>query len=189
MHSVPQRTPSCAAPERWWKPKPLSATGGSTPGQSTTTGGSGSSAAYHPASATGNLLRTPHCGGIGFLPSSLWSPLRQVLACPSPATTADEVNHEPGSPKSLRATLSRPRCALGRPATRGRRRWRLNAALFAADFVDELHVTVCPLLMGGRTPPSIADGGAPKNSRTQNVPSHAHAPAWQGTLHHLPARP
>ncbi len=35
---------------------------------------------------------------------------------------------------------------------------QLNGALFAADLVDEIHLTVCPLLFGGRSAPSIFDG-------------------------------
>ncbi len=35
---------------------------------------------------------------------------------------------------------------------------RLNAALWAAGLVDELHLTICPRLFGGRTSPTIADG-------------------------------
>jgi riboflavin-specific deaminase-like protein len=34
----------------------------------------------------------------------------------------------------------------------------LNGALFAADLVDELHVTVCPIVFGGAQAPTIADG-------------------------------
>lgn len=34
----------------------------------------------------------------------------------------------------------------------------LNDALFQADLVDELHLTVCPLVFGGRTAPTIAEG-------------------------------
>jgi riboflavin-specific deaminase-like protein len=34
----------------------------------------------------------------------------------------------------------------------------LNAALFQAGLVDELHLTVCPHVFGGRTAPTIADG-------------------------------
>jgi 5-amino-6-(5-phosphoribosylamino)uracil reductase len=34
----------------------------------------------------------------------------------------------------------------------------LNDALFRADLIDELHVTVCPKVFGGRAAPTIADG-------------------------------
>ncbi len=34
----------------------------------------------------------------------------------------------------------------------------LNDALFRADLVDELHLTVCPYIFGGRDAPTIADG-------------------------------
>jgi len=34
----------------------------------------------------------------------------------------------------------------------------LNDALFRADLVDELHLTVCPKIFGGRSAPTIADG-------------------------------
>ena len=34
----------------------------------------------------------------------------------------------------------------------------LNAALFCADLVDEINLTICPKIVGGRTAPTIADG-------------------------------
>ena len=34
----------------------------------------------------------------------------------------------------------------------------LNGALFRAGLVDELHLTVCPKILGGRDAPTIADG-------------------------------
>jgi 5-amino-6-(5-phosphoribosylamino)uracil reductase len=34
----------------------------------------------------------------------------------------------------------------------------LNSALFAAGLVNELHLTVCPAIFGGRAAPTIADG-------------------------------
>jgi riboflavin-specific deaminase-like protein len=39
----------------------------------------------------------------------------------------------------------------------------LNDALFRAGLVDELHLTVCPYIFGGRSAPTIADGtGLPR---------------------------
>ncbi len=34
----------------------------------------------------------------------------------------------------------------------------LNGALFRADLVDEIHLTICPQIVGGKTAPTIADG-------------------------------
>ena len=34
----------------------------------------------------------------------------------------------------------------------------LNDALFRSGVVDQLHLTVCPMILGGRTAPTIADG-------------------------------
>jgi riboflavin biosynthesis pyrimidine reductase len=34
----------------------------------------------------------------------------------------------------------------------------LNDALFRAGLVDELHLTICPKIFGGRNAPTIADG-------------------------------
>ena len=34
----------------------------------------------------------------------------------------------------------------------------LNDALFRADLVNEIHLTICPKIFGGRTAPTIADG-------------------------------
>jgi riboflavin biosynthesis pyrimidine reductase len=38
----------------------------------------------------------------------------------------------------------------------------LNAALFQAGLVNELHLTICPVLLGGRAAPTIADGAGIK---------------------------
>jgi len=35
---------------------------------------------------------------------------------------------------------------------------QLNDALFRAGLVDELHLTICPKIFGGRQAPTIADG-------------------------------
>lgn len=34
----------------------------------------------------------------------------------------------------------------------------LNSSLFRKGLIDELHVTICPMIVGGRTAPTIADG-------------------------------
>ncbi len=34
----------------------------------------------------------------------------------------------------------------------------INGALFEAGLVDEVHVTLCPVILGGRTAPTLADG-------------------------------
>lgn len=74
---------------------------------------------------------------------------------------ADEVVTYSGSSKSLGPALTHlaHRWGVRRLVVEGG--GVFNAALFAADFVDELHLTVCPLLMGGRTAPTIADGEGP----------------------------
>ena len=37
-------------------------------------------------------------------------------------------------------------------------RSELNDALFRIDLVDEIHLTICPKIFGGRAAPTIADG-------------------------------
>jgi riboflavin-specific deaminase-like protein len=34
----------------------------------------------------------------------------------------------------------------------------VNGALFRAGLVDEVHITLCPIILGGRTAPTLADG-------------------------------
>lgn len=39
----------------------------------------------------------------------------------------------------------------------------INAGLFEAGLVDEVHVTLCPIILGGRTAPTMADGSGVEN--------------------------
>ena len=39
----------------------------------------------------------------------------------------------------------------------------LNGALFRAGLVNELHLTICPKIFGGRNAPTIADGTGVRN--------------------------
>jgi riboflavin-specific deaminase-like protein len=41
----------------------------------------------------------------------------------------------------------------------------LNGALFRAGLVDELHLTICPCIVGGREAPTIADGAGVERLR------------------------
>ena len=46
----------------------------------------------------------------------------------------------------------------------------LNDALFRAGLVDEVHVTICPKVFGGRSAPTLADGlGAPTLARAAQL--------------------
>jgi len=46
----------------------------------------------------------------------------------------------------------------------------VNSALFQADLVDELHLTICPLIFGGRHAPTLADGpGVPRLSQATHL--------------------
>ena len=79
---------------------------------------------------------------------------------------ADEVWMSPGNTLNFASLLERLY------QERGVRRLlceggaELNDALFRAGVIDELHLTFCPLLFGGRTAPTVADGeGVPQLSR------------------------
>ena len=38
----------------------------------------------------------------------------------------------------------------------------MNGALFKSNLVDEIHITLCPLILGGRSAPTLADGDGVK---------------------------
>lgn len=71
---------------------------------------------------------------------------------------ADEVAVFGGRELDLRAALAwlRARWGVKRLVCEGG--GELNDAMFRAGLVDELHLTVCPFVMGGREAPTIADG-------------------------------
>jgi 5-amino-6-(5-phosphoribosylamino)uracil reductase len=49
-----------------------------------------------------------------------------------------------------------------------------NAALFDAGLVNEIHLTLCPVVFGGRTAPTLADGrGFPHLSQAANLKIHS----------------
>lgn len=74
------------------------------------------------------------------------------------ATLADAVWTSPGKDVDLSAALGWLRATFGVRRLLCEGGGELNAALFRAGLVDELHLTVCPRLFGGRTAPTIADG-------------------------------
>jgi riboflavin-specific deaminase-like protein len=64
----------------------------------------------------------------------------------------------------------------------------LNAAMFQADLVDEIHLTVCPMIFGGRNAPTIADGqGFPRLAQAKQFKLKALRP-WKGELFTVFAR-
>ena len=63
----------------------------------------------------------------------------------------------------------------------------LNGALFRAGLVDELHLTICPKIFGGRNAPTIADGTGFARWRAQRFKSSIQAPVGDEYLPFLPA--
>lgn len=74
------------------------------------------------------------------------------------AEVADEVVVGGGAELDLPAALAwlRARWGVRRLVCEGG--GELNAAMFTAGLVDELHLTICPFVVGGRTAPTIAEG-------------------------------
>lgn len=101
--------------------------------------------------------------------SARFSPIIALTCAAAPparrrrlAGLADAVWTSPGPEVDLAAALGWLRTALGVRRLLCEGGGELNAALFRAGLVDELHLTLCPRLFGGRTAPTLADGlGAP----------------------------
>ncbi len=93
-----------------------------------------------------------------FSPLLLLTTARAKPHLPALQALADEVWMSPGDTLNFASILERLY------QERGVRRLlceggaELNDALFRAGVIDELHLTVCPLLFGGRTAPTVADG-------------------------------
>ncbi|MFM7102794.1 MAG: RibD family protein [Verrucomicrobiota bacterium] len=97
--------------------------------------------------------------------SARFSPVIALTCAAAPAARrrrlaglADAVWTSPGSEVDLTAALGWLRTALGVRRLLCEGGGELNAALFRAGLVDELHLTLCPRLFGGRTAPTLADG-------------------------------
>ncbi len=71
---------------------------------------------------------------------------------------ADEVKICGKSEINFRAALRWLQKRFGVRRLLGEGGGELNDALFRADLVDEIHLTLCPKIFGGRTAPTIADG-------------------------------
>ncbi len=73
-------------------------------------------------------------------------------------TVADEVKVCGATQVNLRRALMwlRKKCGVKRLVCEGG--GELNDALFQAGLVDELRVTICPVILGGREAPTLADG-------------------------------
>lgn len=71
---------------------------------------------------------------------------------------ADEVWVSPGREVDFPATFAWLRKKFGVSRLLCEGGGELNDTLFRAGLVDELHLTLCPRIFGGRTAPTIADG-------------------------------
>ncbi len=117
-----------------------------------------------------HLLRVIVSGSASFSPrAALWnhrfSPIHLWVAPTAPTnrvarlrTLADDVWTSPVAPLDLRAGLEHLAAAHGIRTVIVEGGGGLNDALFRADLIDEVHLTLCPWIFGGRTAPTISDG-------------------------------
>ena len=70
----------------------------------------------------------------------------------------DDVFVSPGNEVDLAAALKWMRARWGVKKLLCEGGGELNAAMFEQGLVDELYLTICPVLFGGRTAPTLADG-------------------------------
>lgn len=117
-----------------------------------------------------HLLRVVVTGTASLSPqAALWnhrfSPIHVWVAPSAPAnrvarlrSLADEVWTSPVDPMDLRAGLAHLATAHGVRDVIVEGGGGLNDALFRAGLIDEVHLTLCPLILGGRRAPTISDG-------------------------------
>lgn len=94
-----------------------------------------------------------------FSPIHLWTGPRANEEClANLRSRADHVWISPGDPLDLAAALEHLATGHGVRDVIAEGGSQLNDALFRAGLVDEVHLTLCPLLFGGRSAPTISDG-------------------------------
>jgi riboflavin-specific deaminase-like protein len=115
-----------------------------------------------PASARAGLARSP----ILIFTTAAAGPARLKRL----RALADDVQVFGTSELDLRAALRWLRAEHGVKRLLSEGGGELNDALFRAGLVDELHLTLCPRIVGGRHAPTIADGlGFPSLSRAAHL--------------------
>ena len=80
----------------------------------------------------------------------------------------DEMFTSPGADLDLAAALHWLRSKWGVKKLLCEGGGELNAPMFRGGFVDELYLTICPLIFGGRSAPTLADGEGIEHLRQAN---------------------